>query len=747
MILRLIRIFIFFLLSIYILGELNLVSADTNLAPNPSFEEGENIPNGWKTVNSTGCTDSSIPSPLNFEWSNNTSKSGSHSVGLTDINWNQNISSIPGSWLSTDFITILPFPQEYEISTLHFANNPNVNIGPRLIVCEYDINGNFLGSTGGGTQFPTNEGQWFSHTVKLDFRDSRVAKIKVSLGAQCFYFFPYHLPCTGSLWFDDMVVRPIGKIRVHKFEDIDRNGIQDQNEPNLAAWRFQIFRNFNCEGQWFQENPTNTNGDALIPNPAGGLPLGNYSILETFIYIERDPVTGRLRQVDGRQLGWVNTTPICQNITLKELETPTANFGNVQGPTFPYFSQKDPQWAQNEYDSANTFGPFFCGTTMAGCGCATTSAAMILKFHGVDKSPSGQPTTPQTLNDWLKANNGYAFGTVKWNSIASYAFKANQNFGTQKIKFSGVGPPNDFTLLQSDLSNGKPPILQQPGHFIVATGTQGTTYSINDPAFQTKTTLAAYNNQFQSMRRFEKTSTDLSALYLTTPAPSELFLTDSHGRRVGKDPQTGIIYTEIPNSFYFLESAFANQSQADPILPSENKGVNTLVILTPQQEELNVQAFGPTNHEIDFSAYDRNGDIQNQTLNTNGSSFEVNYSPEPGSIFEVFQNVEIDIKPGSDQNPINLKSSGLIPVGILTAEDFNAQNVDLLSVVFGPNKINEFHNKGYFEDVDSDGDLDLLMHFKVNMAGIKPEDSQACIFGTTYNGIQVRGCDRIRLVP
>jgi hypothetical protein len=40
----------------------------------------------------------------------------------------------------------------------------------------------------------------------------------------------------------------------------------------------------------------------------------------------------------------------------------------------------------------------------------------------------------------------------------------------------------------------------------------------------------------------------------------------------------------------------------------------------------------------------------------------------------------IDIKPGNDTNSINLKSKGLVPVAILTTEDFDALSVDAGSV-------------------------------------------------------------------
>src|SRR3970282_2540233 len=100
--------------------------------------------------------------------------------------------------------------------------------------------------------------------------------------------------------------------------------------------------------------------------------------------------------------------------------------------------------------------------------------------------------------------------------------KANQALGTQKIKFTGVGSANDFTTLDSELTGQKPTVLQEPGHFILAINKQGANYSINDPAWENKKSLNDYGNTFQGMRKFEKTSSDLSAIYLSVPSPTDL---------------------------------------------------------------------------------------------------------------------------------------------------------------------------------------------------------------------------------
>ena len=72
--------------------------------------------------------------------------------------------------------------------------------------------------------------------------------------------------------------------------------------------------------------------------------------------------------------------------------------------------------------------------------------------------------------------------------------------------------------------------------------------------------------------------------------------------------------------------------------------------------------------------------------------------------------IDIDIKPGSDPNSINTKSMGLVPVAILGSDDFDATDVDVGTVTFGPGLASPVHN-GHIEDVNGDGILDFVVHF------------------------------------
>ncbi len=106
-------------------------------------------------------------------------------------------------------------------------------------------------------------------------------------------------------------------------------------------------------------------------------------------------------------------------------------------------------------------------------------------------------------------------------------------------------------------------------------------------------------------------------------------------------------------------------------------------------------------------------------------------------------NVLIDIKPGSDPNSVNPRSKGVIPVAILTTEDFDATTVDPGLVRFGPGDATEKHGVGHVEDVDNDGDSDVVYHFATQDTGIQCGDTTATLTGATFGGQPVMGSDSI----
>lgn len=125
-------------------------------------------------------------------------------------------------------------------------------------------------------------------------------------------------------------------------------------------------------------------------------------------------------------------------------------------------------------------------------------------------------------------------------------------------------------------------------------------------------------------------------------------------------------------------------------------------------------------------------------------------TPETGTIFRLTagQMITIDIKPGSDPNSINCENlKGVIPVAILSTDDFDASQVDPTSVRFGPARASIAHNRGHVKDVDLDGDLDLVVHFRFDESGLQCTDYQGSLAGETRAGLYFVGYDDVNMVP
>lgn len=121
--------------------------------------------------------------------------------------------------------------------------------------------------------------------------------------------------------------------------------------------------------------------------------------------------------------------------------------------------------------------------------------------------------------------------------------------------------------------------------------------------------------------------------------------------------------------------------------------------------------------------------------------------------------VVLDVKPESSTNPVNLNSRGKLVVAILSDDDYDATAIDVSTVTLGDNSGSEtgvyVKNNGSYqtsiEDVDGDGDNDLVMHFSiedmVDNGDLTSSSTELWINGEDEDGVPFCGDDAVTIVP
>jgi len=434
----------------------------------------------------------------------------------------------------------------------------------------------------------------------------------------------------------------------------------------------------------------------------------------------------------------------------------------------PYPSDEETKsWFNKPY--ANGVASATCGVSIADCGCAITSEVMIMRFYGITTTTNGENVDPKKFNEWSTNNDGYySNGDVKWPKINDYT---KDQFGIPRLVYSGPISSEDKNILNGQLYNLQPIILNTKvlnrqgklvDHFIVADGKLSTTYTVKDPIYYLTRNLNQfrssyiynYNNHFVGLRLFSPVAVLPDSISAHFASPGEFLFTDPLGRRLGKDPISNIEYNEIPNGVYYQESIGNPESDMTP------EASKNIWIPEPIAGQYDIQVIGTEigSYTLSILTYDQTGNSKDITQTGNIlpdiiQQFELNYSTTSAEQTELQRIVSIDIKPGSDPNSINCKNpKEVISVAILTTPIFDAATVDADTVRFSPNNAQEIHKdknnkaKRHIEDVDKDGDSDLVFHFKFADTGIQCGDTSATLTGKTIDGADIIGSDSIRTI-
>ncbi len=112
--------------------------------------------------------------------------------------------------------------------------------------------------------------------------------------------------------------------------------------------------------------------------------------------------------------------------------------------------------------------------------------------------------------------------------------------------------------------------------------------------------------------------------------------------------------------------------------------------------------------------------------------------------------VEIDVKPDSIENTVNLASAGVIPVAILSSEDFDALTVDPDTVFLAGASVRLAGSSEdllcHVQDVNNDGYDDLLCDVETAEFMIEEGSDTVELTAETFDGVQIVGTDLIRIV-
>lgn len=383
------------------------------------------------------------------------------------------------------------------------------------------------------------------------------------------------------------------------------------------------------------------------------------------------------------------------------------------------------------------------------------------------------------LNKWLQENKGYGSGDplpsakdpqyviegyVRADKVQEYAKKN----GNVRLSYDGKDKkePNESVenfmartrnTLNYYMCRLNPVILgvNNFGHYVTSSALIGSqnTWQIHDPLSTHRTKLNdLYNNQYVQITKFSDSGPHKS-LSIAGYSPIEMVITDPAGRKVGFDLTNQQTLTQIPNSSYGIESLGADDEPYDVIshlaldIPDAMSGVYTL----------EVTGTGAGEYTLEIMAMDENYNettklITRNTVKGAKDVYSLNFTEQiTDNMLQITQNVEIDVKPGSPDNTISCKKgTGVIPVAILTTSSFDASLVDHASVEFMGAKETHIHPAGkpqrHIEDIDGDGDLDVMFHFRYADTNVNCATTQVTLTGTTSDKHQIQGENSVTMI-
>lgn len=302
--------------------------------------------------------------------------------------------------------------------------------------------------------------------------------------------------------------------------------------------------------------------------------------------------------------------------------------------SYPVRSAQE-EWANLDY-AGGLSGNYSCGSKISECGCAVTSMVMLGRYYGINGAVNSTDVNPGNINTWLNGSMGYTVsGDLIWAKGVEYLGVDDNGIKKSKLSFDYHNTTNRV-LIDSYVDTAKPAIVFDDihGHYFVVDGKLKTgpgandqTYTLKDPYWYNTRILnqvadipnhiQGYGNHFQKANLFSYSDIPQqisAALYIYLASPAELLITDPLGRRLGKDPVSGVSYNEIPNGSYTYDEAVASSELPLALNSSHKTKVVYIKTGAVGDYQIKVTGTGSGAYTVGTVLYDNQGTSHAKTL-------------------------------------------------------------------------------------------------------------------------------------
>lgn len=441
------------------------------------------------------------------------------------------------------------------------------------------------------------------------------------------------------------------------------------------------------------------------------------------------------------------------------LDVPSLKQGIV-----PYDNNR-PVWEADEYDHGNS-NDLWCGSTMAECGCALTSATMVMLHHGVLRLPGHFPVGPRYVNFAAKeplpngGESGFYQGNVRWSYFSNLSAFSHIAYEEQSKLEQPVRENYSFGRVKELIDEGVPVILRvnNGSHWVVVKGYDQSSgrLIINDPAKSDPPTGEYmflddhYSpDQVGSMIIYRKTNSDYRYLEFATSSKNHILVQDSFGSKSGYDPVGELIVKQIPNSDYAIDPYYAHPEGNGA--PQTTEGVYFLTVKLPKDGKYTLHVFSQDGdpHEIAAYSSDIDGALAGSLISplTPDAKYEFDYNAETAGE-SVTPRLLLDNLFSVIPNYLVVHGSARTPVAILGSEHFDVSKIQKDSLSLG--KTGEEQSLAFcspaFQDVNNDGIADIVCHFYGFATGLGRGTVEATLTGIYEDGINFKSTGNVSVL-